>query len=107
VSRHIELTITPRYAWELFVKQGGKCVYTCLDITMPKDSRACRSGQATASLDRIDPEYGYVPGNVQWVHKTINLMKLRMTEREFVGMCALVAKTSKGVASSPHQGELL
>lgn len=26
-------------------------------------------------FDRIDPNKGYIIGNVQWVHKHINMMK--------------------------------
>ena len=41
----------------------------------------------TASLDRIDSSKGYVKGNVQWIHKDINRMKLNMCEETFVEWC--------------------
>lgn len=46
----------------------------------------------TASLDRIDSSKGYVIGNVQWVHKTINTMKMDLANSEFIKLCQMVAK---------------
>ena len=37
----------------------------------------------TASLDRIDSKKGYIEGNVQWVHKNVNKMKMDLDEKEF------------------------
>jgi hypothetical protein len=45
----------------------------------------------TASADRIDSSRGYVEGNVQWVHKWINLMKLDHSQHDFISYCAAVA----------------
>jgi hypothetical protein len=44
----------------------------------------------TASLDRIDSKLGYIPGNIQWVHKTINRMKVNLPEEDFVYFCRLI-----------------
>ena len=46
---------------------------------------------ATASLDRIDSSRGYVPENVQWVHKVINRMKGTLSDDEFKSWCRTVA----------------
>ena len=45
----------------------------------------------TASLDRIDSSKGYVEGNVQWVHKMINMSKQQYSQEEFIDMCKAVA----------------
>lgn len=80
----IPLEITIKYAWKLFVKQEEKCALTGLGI--------CFGKQKTASLDRIDSKKGYIKGNVQWVHKTINLMKQSLTQATFIEFCRLVAQ---------------
>jgi hypothetical protein len=43
-------------------------------------------------LDRIDSEKGYTLENIQWVHKTINQMKMNMKENDFIQFCIAVAK---------------
>lgn len=80
-SRGIAVTITPEQVEELFEVQGGKCALTGRPLTMtPAASR-------TASLDRIDSSRGYEAGNIQWVHKTVNIMKGQLTEDVFLQLC--------------------
>jgi hypothetical protein len=75
------------YLWNLFLKQDGKCVFTgmSLQFGMVDIKRSC-----TASLDRIDNKKGYIEGNVQWVHKTINRMRGTATVEEFKHLCRMV-----------------
>lgn len=47
-----------------------------------------------ASLDRIDNTKGYVAGNIQWVHKAINLMKLDLVQKDFINWCKKVAENN-------------
>jgi hypothetical protein len=47
--------------------------------------------EATASLDRINSDEGYIKGNVQWVHKDINIMKNIYSSKYFIEMCKKVA----------------
>jgi DNA-directed RNA polymerase subunit RPC12/RpoP len=91
-KRGIEFSVTAKYLWELWCAQGGRCAYTGRSLTHKVDrsrkdygSRVC-----DASLDRIDSAKGYVNGNVQWLHKTINKMKWELSEDEFVAICAEV-----------------
>lgn len=44
----------------------------------------------TASLDRIDSRHGYIPGNIQWLHKDINVMKWDHTTGRFIELCGMV-----------------
>jgi len=37
----------------------------------------------TASLDRINSSKGYTLDNVQWVHKTVNIMKQGLSDEDF------------------------
>jgi hypothetical protein len=48
------------------------------------------------SVDRIDSLRGYVEGNVQWVHKKINIMKNVYSQEEFIILCKQVVKHTKG-----------
>ena len=49
------------------------------------------SNYQTASLDRIDPTKGYIEGNIQWVHKDVNRMKMDFTETRFLELVNLIA----------------
>ena len=48
----------------------------------------------SASLDRIDNNIGYIEGNVQWVHKWINVMKGAMSNECFIFLCNKVAENN-------------
>jgi hypothetical protein len=50
----------------------------------------CKDNTHTASLDRIDSSKGYFKGNVQWIHKDLNVMKMDLTEEKFIDYCKLV-----------------
>ena len=84
-KRDIEFSLSIEYVWDLFLKQDRKCKYTNDKLIFGSDTKQ------TASLDRIDSLKGYVEGNVQWVHKNINLMKRSLTHDEFVLLCNRVA----------------
>lgn len=79
--------------WELFLLQDRKCALSGLSISMNyRGQRYSSNGKIhTASLDRIDSSLGYVEGNVQWVHKDINMMKRIYDQDYFIELCKLVA----------------
>lgn len=91
-NRNIEFDLTIADLDALVDKQNGKCALTGMDLTFGEKAISSR----TASLDRIDSNLGYVPGNVQWVHKTINRMKGTLSQAAFVGMCAHVVSYNLG-----------
>jgi len=78
----ISFNISLSYISDLYDNQNGLCAYT----KMPIDFRA-----KTASLDRIDSSIGYVYGNVQWIHKDINMMKRHYSESYFIELCRKVS----------------
>jgi len=84
-TRVIEFNITIEYAWKLFIQQDKKCALSDIDIFFEKD------GMTTASLDRIDSSKGYVEGNVQWVHKDVNIMKHHYDQNYFIKICKKIA----------------
>lgn len=82
--RHLAFAIDLLYVWGLFEQQGGRCAFTGIPII-------AYGPHPTASLDRIDPTQGYIQGNVQWVHKVVNIMRNVYSVKQFVKICLLVA----------------
>lgn len=87
----LELSITKEYAWDLFIKQNKKCALSGLDLKFPVKNK---DKSYTISLDRIDSSKGYIEGNVQWIHKDINLMKNRFNNEYFINICKLIANNN-------------
>lgn len=79
--RNLEFNITIEYIWELFIKQSRKCALSGIDL------RTLTRYKRTASLDRIDNTKGYIEGNLQWIHKDINIMKRDHTQEYFIDIC--------------------
>lgn len=46
----------------------------------------------SASIDRIDSDLGYVPGNCQWVGASVNQAKNVLDHDQFRDLCASVTK---------------
>lgn len=84
----VDLAITKEYAWNTFVSQGGKCALSGLDLKFPSKHK---DKSWTASLDRIDSSKGYIEGNVQWVHKDVNIMKNKFDQEYFIEICKKIA----------------
>ena len=88
--RNIEYSLTTEYLWKLFLEQNKKCKLSGIDICFPPSGNVEHRSLMTASLDRIDSSKGYIEGNVQWVHKHINLMKNVFSNEYFIEMCKQV-----------------
>ena len=86
-KRNLDFNITKKYIYDLFLEQKGRCSYTDLELHLT----SIGGENQTASLDRIDSSKGYVKGNVQWVHKKINIIKWGLSEDEFIKYCHLVS----------------
>lgn len=84
--RGIDWDVDNDYLADLLINQEFKCAMTGWDIT------ALNVGNNTASLDRIDSDKGYIEGNVQWVHKMVNMCKQQYTKEEFLNMCEAITK---------------
>lgn len=85
IGRNIEYNITIEYVADIFEKQNKQCVYTKRVLCFGRKGKI--KTETTASLDRINSELGYVVGNVQWVHKEVNLLKSDYTHKEFISLC--------------------
>jgi hypothetical protein len=89
--RGLDFQVSLSYLANLYEKQEGKCALTGLPIPFGKRT----AHQSEASLDRVDSTKGYVEGNVQWVHKDVNKMKMDFTTERFLELCALVTALTR------------
>lgn len=85
VKRRLKFSIDAPYIWELFLQQNRCCALSGLEISFNRQRH-------TASLDRIDSNFGYVRGNVQWLHKDVNRMKWDMPQAKFVELVKIIAQ---------------
>lgn len=82
-----DFDISIEYLWNLFLEQNRLCAISGVPI---KFSKLSNGSDRTASLDRINSDLGYIESNVQWVHKTINMMKNVLSVKDFYQWCKLV-----------------
>jgi hypothetical protein len=85
--RKINFDLSIEDAWSQYEIQNGKCALSGQSIDFIRHKNA---GEQTASLDRKKSDEGYHKDNIQWVHKKINSMKLKMSDAEFIGWCQKV-----------------
>lgn len=85
--RNIVFDITIKQVWELYLSQNRRCALTGLELTW--DSK---TGYGTASVDRIDNNKGYIVGNIQIIHKDVNMMKRHHSQDYFIYLCSLIGK---------------
>jgi len=94
-SMDVGKDVDRKYLELIYKKQNGKCALTGIDIIFANTVDDDMHGKTTASLDRIKSDVGYIKGNVQWVHKTINKMKMDLDQDLFIKFCCLVWEKSK------------
>lgn len=90
-----------RLLWDLSIEcldsvieaQDFKCLFTGDNLEINHGYR--NNGGGNASLDRIDNDLGYIPGNVQFVTKDINFAKQRLSVSEFIELCQKVVDHAK------------
>ena len=82
-KQNITWGLTQEFLHQKYIEQKKKCAITSLPISFDDN---------TASLDRIDSSVGYIPTNVHWVHKDVNIMKNGYDIDYFAFMCHKVAK---------------
>jgi|APGre2960657404_1045060.scaffolds.fasta_scaffold14445_2 hypothetical protein len=92
--RDLEFQISLEEIWALYESQNKRCALTGVEIAF-KDGEM--NGENTASLDRIDSSRGYVAGNIQWVHKDINLMKGSLSQEDFISLCHTISDHQESI----------
>ena len=78
------------YIKELYSKQSGKCYYSKLPLNIVKNQESGLHDSFKMTLDRLDPEKGYVKGNVVWCAYCINSFKLNMSKDKIVEVCKAI-----------------
>lgn len=98
-KRNIECHVTLEDLDALWEKQNGRCAYTNRELIL--------GHECTASLDRIDSSIGYQTGNIQFLHKDVNVSKWAMSEDDFFGMIREIYEfRSNNVCQALHKEQL-
>lgn len=71
---------------EMWNSQFGKCYYSGISMIYGKDTLF------SASLDRLDPDLGYVRGNVVWCTKAMNGAKNKYNTNDFMEFISMLKR---------------
>ncbi len=89
-TRKIDVKITIEEAWDKFIIQGRRCILSGEILIFAKTRKSYNT--TTASLDRIDSQGIYEISNTQWVHKRLNVMKMDLSQEDFINWCKKVSR---------------
>jgi hypothetical protein len=86
--------LTKEYLKEVWDNQNGICPYTGIKMEISRTSQDedIKKTPTKASLDRIDPNIGYIKGNVEFVCYCINVMKNDFTKDQMINFINLIKK---------------
>jgi len=90
ISRGLFWDLEPQDIIDLFEQQNGLCALTNWPITWSEKGLT-----ATVSIDRIDSSEGYIKGNVQLLHKDVNMAKQQYSQDYFIEMCKAIGNKVK------------
>lgn len=90
--RNLVFSVSPQELWDKFVAQGKRCALSGAVITFSPNPK---THSQTASLDRIDSKKDYTKDNIQWVHKTVNRLKMAFPESEFLEWVGKISNHQK------------
>lgn len=80
--------LTVRYLYTLYMRQHCLCYYTGKHMAISIDGKA---HDDSMSLDRLDPNKGYMAGNVVWCTNLINSVKRQLTKETFLELVRTVS----------------
>lgn len=88
----MQMALTPEYLREIWESQQGLCTYTGIPLELLSERQRSRAPKTLnrASLDRIDPSKGYIPGNVEFVCLFINWGKNKFSKPEVIAFLKLI-----------------
>lgn len=95
-----EYNLDIKFLEDLFDDQGGLCALSGFPIILSHNVK-----ENTASLDRIDSNRGYIKGNVQWVHKKVNLIKNILSDKDLYKFCWGITNHRPDLADSGNDWE--
>lgn len=91
-KRGIPFNLTKEYLKELWDKQEGKCAISGIEMTFDQ----CKGRTATnVSIDQINPNEGYVVGNVQLVCMAVNQIKSDLSMEDVYMFCEGILENRK------------
>ena len=90
LHRGLMWDLEPQDILDLYEQQNGLCALTGWPIGWAKKGLT-----ATASIDRIDSGEGYIKGNIQLLHKDVNMSKQQYSQDYFIELCKAVAENLK------------
>lgn len=80
-ASNVESDLTVDYLVNLYYQQNGLCYYSGDNMVIGwVDGKV---NNKTLSLDRLDPDKGYVKGNVVWCTYLVNTMKQNLSQNGF------------------------
>lgn len=84
--KNLDFDLTKEFIYELYLSQNGNCYYTGLEI---KHNIGCHQYDSI-SVERLDPNIGYIKSNVVLAAFAINSFKGMMTETEFKNYLTII-----------------
>jgi hypothetical protein len=88
-KRNIVFDLSIEYLNQVLVEQNFKCKLSQVPIYFSHSKKD--NYEATASVDRINSNLGYIIGNIQWIHKDVNLMKNHFNQEYFIELCKKIS----------------
>lgn len=80
-KKNILFNLDIEYLLNVYHNQKGKCYYSGIDLKIKIES--CNNNRNVISVDRINPELGYIKGNIVLCCDVFNTMKNNMNPNQF------------------------
>lgn len=90
IRKGFDFNITEEYINKMYEHQNGRCKASGVKMTQEVGSY-----RGAMSIDRINPDKGYIFGNIQLLCAAVNRMKADMTQGEFIKLTKLIANNSR------------
>jgi hypothetical protein len=91
-KKGIPFDLTKEYIMNLFEEQEGRCYYSDIKLNIVKVDKTRVHDPFKMSLDCIDPNLGYIKGNVAWCAYCVNSLKLKMPVENMISICRQIVK---------------
>jgi hypothetical protein len=95
VKRGLSFDLDKEYLLDIFERQDGKCYYSGIKMNIVKDDDLSVHDPLKMSLDCVDPDKGYIKGNVVWSAYCVNTFKQKMSQTEMLRVCESILNNLK------------
>ena len=96
-KRNIPFELTRDDVMSMFESQEGLCYYSGIKLNVVKSDASKTHDPFKMSLDCVDPDLGYVKGNVVWCAYCVNALKLKMSQELMIDVCRSIVKKADSV----------